>query len=187
MELYAADAIFLTGSGAGIVPVGAVDGRPVATSDHPYPATLTTCVPRANPGRALPRSGSRCVASPPLRPHERAHGGGDLGRARQRRELEILLVRHRVRRGADPRDGRIEVPEAVLCDVGSDLRAVAAELDCLVDDDDAVRLRDRRRDRVGVERDERAWVYDLDVDALAPRARARPGWRAGPSRRAPRS
>jgi branched-chain amino acid aminotransferase len=40
MELYVADAIFLTGSGAGIVPVGAVDGRPVATSDHPYPATL---------------------------------------------------------------------------------------------------------------------------------------------------
>ena len=42
MELYVADAIFLTGSGAGIVPVGAVDGRPVATSDHPYPATLTS-------------------------------------------------------------------------------------------------------------------------------------------------
>ena len=62
MELYVADAIFLTGSGAGIVPVGAVDGRPVATSEHPYPATLTTCVPRANPGRALSRAGSRCVA-----------------------------------------------------------------------------------------------------------------------------
>jgi branched-chain amino acid aminotransferase len=41
MELYVADAIFLTGSGAGIVPVGAVDGRPVATSEHPYLTTLT--------------------------------------------------------------------------------------------------------------------------------------------------
>ena len=41
MELYVADAVFLTGSGAGIVPVGAVDGRPLATTAHPLVATLT--------------------------------------------------------------------------------------------------------------------------------------------------
>lgn len=35
MELYAADAIFLTGSGAGIVAVREVDGRAVATDSHP--------------------------------------------------------------------------------------------------------------------------------------------------------
>jgi branched-chain amino acid aminotransferase len=32
-ELYTADAVFVTGSGAGVVPVAEVDGRPVATVD----------------------------------------------------------------------------------------------------------------------------------------------------------
>ena len=64
MELYVADAIFLTGSGAGIVPVGAVDGRPVATSDHPYPATLTGAYRERTRDERVPRSGSRCVATP---------------------------------------------------------------------------------------------------------------------------
>ena len=40
-ELYVADAVFLTGSGAGIVPVGEIDGRPIATSSHPHVAALT--------------------------------------------------------------------------------------------------------------------------------------------------
>ena len=40
MELYAADAIFLTGSGAGVVPVAEVDGRTIATVEHPHVAAL---------------------------------------------------------------------------------------------------------------------------------------------------
>jgi branched-chain amino acid aminotransferase len=40
-ELYAADAVFVTGSGAGIVPVGEVDGRPLATVGHPHVEALT--------------------------------------------------------------------------------------------------------------------------------------------------
>jgi branched-chain amino acid aminotransferase len=40
MELYAADAIFLTGSGAGVVPVAEVDGRPIATTEHAHVAAL---------------------------------------------------------------------------------------------------------------------------------------------------
>lgn len=41
MELYIADAIFLTGSGAGIAPVGAIDGHSIATSEHPQFAAVT--------------------------------------------------------------------------------------------------------------------------------------------------
>ena len=40
MELYAAEAVVLTGSGAGIVPVAEVDGRPIATTEHPQVAAL---------------------------------------------------------------------------------------------------------------------------------------------------
>jgi branched-chain amino acid aminotransferase len=40
MELYAAEAIFLTGSGAGVVPVAEVDGRPIATAEHPHVSAL---------------------------------------------------------------------------------------------------------------------------------------------------
>ena len=98
-------------------------------------------------------------------------------RSRPRRAaspLEILLVRDRVRGGADADDGRVEVPEAVLGDVRGDLGAEAAELDGLVRDDEPVRLRDRRGDQVGVERDERARVDDLDADAVALELARRP-------------
>lgn len=40
MELYAAEAVFLTGSGAGVVPVAEVDGRPIGTAEHPHVAAL---------------------------------------------------------------------------------------------------------------------------------------------------
>jgi branched-chain amino acid aminotransferase len=40
MELYVAEAIFVTGSGAGIVPVREVDGRPIETAAHPHFASL---------------------------------------------------------------------------------------------------------------------------------------------------
>jgi L-alanine-DL-glutamate epimerase-like enolase superfamily enzyme len=35
-ELHVADAVFVTGSGAGLAPVGAVDGHAVATVTHPH-------------------------------------------------------------------------------------------------------------------------------------------------------
>lgn len=41
MELYVADAVFLTGSGAGIAPVGAIDGHSIATTEHPHFAAVT--------------------------------------------------------------------------------------------------------------------------------------------------
>jgi len=41
MELYVADAVFLTGSGAGIASVGAIDGHPIATTEHPHFAAVT--------------------------------------------------------------------------------------------------------------------------------------------------
>ena len=40
MELYVAEAMFATGSGAGIVPIAAVDGVALATADNPVVATL---------------------------------------------------------------------------------------------------------------------------------------------------
>ena len=35
MELHSADGAFVCGSGAGIVPIGSFDGRPVTQPDHP--------------------------------------------------------------------------------------------------------------------------------------------------------
>jgi branched-chain amino acid aminotransferase len=43
MELYTADAAFLTGSGAGIVPIGEVDGNALGTARDPVVATLGEC------------------------------------------------------------------------------------------------------------------------------------------------
>ena len=59
MELYVADAIFLTGSGAGIVPVDTSRRPPGPDERASVSRDPHTCVPRANPGRALSRAGSR--------------------------------------------------------------------------------------------------------------------------------
>jgi branched-chain amino acid aminotransferase len=40
MDLYCADGAFVCGSGAGIVPVGAVDGRPLVQPAHPLTARI---------------------------------------------------------------------------------------------------------------------------------------------------
>jgi len=69
--------------------------------------------------------------------------------------------------GADPDDGAVEVPEAVLGDVRCDLGAEPAELRRLVGDDELPRLRDRPGDQVGVERGKGARVDDLGADPLA--------------------
>jgi branched-chain amino acid aminotransferase len=41
MDLYCADGAFVCGSGAGIVPVGAVDGRPLVEPRHPLTERIT--------------------------------------------------------------------------------------------------------------------------------------------------
>lgn len=38
---YVADAVFLTGSGVGIAPVGSIDGHAIATTEHPHFAVVT--------------------------------------------------------------------------------------------------------------------------------------------------
>jgi branched-chain amino acid aminotransferase len=40
MELYCVDGAFVCGSGAGVVPVGSFDGRPVAFAEHPLIARI---------------------------------------------------------------------------------------------------------------------------------------------------
>jgi branched-chain amino acid aminotransferase len=42
MDFYCADGAFVCGSGAGIVPVGALDGRPLAQPLHPLVERLQT-------------------------------------------------------------------------------------------------------------------------------------------------
>ena len=74
----------------------------------------------------------------------------------------------------DPDDGRVEVPEALLGDVGRDLRPEAAESRRLVSDDELARLRHRRGDQGGVERCERPWVDDLDAHAVGLELAGRP-------------
>jgi branched-chain amino acid aminotransferase len=40
MELHSADGAFVCGSGAGIVPIGSFDGRPVTRPEHPLIARI---------------------------------------------------------------------------------------------------------------------------------------------------
>ena len=59
MELHVADAVFLTGSGAGLVPVGEIDGHAVGTAAHPHFAALTAAYrDRTRDGRYLVRVSS---------------------------------------------------------------------------------------------------------------------------------
>ena len=66
----------------------------------------------------------------------------------------------------DPRDRAVEVVERLLGDDRRDLRAVAAELVVLVDDQALAGLADRVEQRLAVERAERPQVDDLDADAV---------------------
>jgi branched-chain amino acid aminotransferase len=55
-ELHIADALFVTGSGAGIVPVGSIDGHQIPTADHPIFKTLANAYRRrtADPRFVVP-------------------------------------------------------------------------------------------------------------------------------------
>ena len=69
-------------------------------------------------------------------------------------------------RGADTGDGSVEVPEAVLGDVSSDLGAETEELHGFMDNRDAALVRDLIGDRDPVEWHEGSGIDDLDAHAL---------------------
>ena len=87
--------------------------------------------------------------------------------------FEIGRVGRRRRRGADPFDRRVEVPEAVARDGRGDLGADAERDDRLVGDQEPARLVHRLEDRSHVERRDGAQVDHLDGDAFAGEALGR--------------
>ena len=54
MELHCADGAFVCGSGAGIVPIGSFDGRPVTQPEHPLIVRIQDAYRRADALRAIP-------------------------------------------------------------------------------------------------------------------------------------
>ena len=100
------------------------------------------------------------------RDQHRAHGPDDLVGARQIGVLERRAERDRGERRAHARDRRVQEVEGRGAHLGGDLGAEAAVLDGLVRDHEAARALDGRDDRVQVERDERARVDHLGLDAV---------------------
>src|SRR5947199_59788 len=84
-----------------------------------------------------------------------AAGAGDLVGARLGETLELLVVRHRHIGLRHPQHRRVELVEALALDHVHNLSADAALRPPFLDYHGAVRLRDRRRDGVHVERPER--------------------------------
>jgi inner membrane transporter RhtA len=82
------------------------------------------------------------------------------------RVLQRWAERDRRERRAHSRDRRVELVERGRLHLGRDLGAEAAVCDGLVGDHQPVRSRERLDDRLQVERDERARVDHLDLDAL---------------------
>ena len=74
--------------------------------------------------------------------------------------------RQRDVRGGDADDRAVEIPEGFVGDNGGDLRAPTAEPRVLFHREQSTRLRDRAEDRLRVERDQRAQVDDLRIDAV---------------------
>src|SRR3990170_1651861 len=107
------------------------------------------------------------VIDPPSSPRGQLPDGvldvGDLG---QVRVLEHRGERHWNVGRSDADDRRVERLEPLLRDDGGDLGADAQEAVALVQHDRAARPRDGPPDRLGVERDDRAQVHDLDAHPL---------------------
>ena len=103
---------------------------------------------------------------------EPADGVGDVVAVGEPRVFEVGRVGRGSRRGTDPLDRRVEVPEAVAGDGGRDLGADAERHDRFVRDEQPARLRDRLEDRRHVERCDGAQVDHLDGDAFAREASA---------------
>ena len=98
---------------------------------------------------------------------------GDVVAVGEPRAFEVGRVGRGSRRGADPFDRRVEVPEALARDGRRDLGADAERDDRLVRDQEPARLVHRLEDRRHVERSDGAQVDHLDGDAFAGE-RARP-------------
>ena len=70
MELHAADGAFVCGSGAGIVPIGSFDGRPVRFPDHPLIERIQDALPGARPARRITDRAVRRTRRSTLARHE---------------------------------------------------------------------------------------------------------------------
>src|SRR3989440_6069078 len=80
--------------------------------------------------------------------------------------LELLVVRHRHLRAAQPANRRIEVVEAPLLHAGGELGGHAVRRPTLLDDHAAARLAHRVHDGLPVDGTDRAQVDNLGVDVL---------------------
>src|SRR5207245_8285470 len=69
-------------------------------------------------------------------------------------------------RSADAYDRRLQIAEALYCDLGRDLGANAADLPGFMGSDGAAGLLDGGQDRLQVERRKCARIDDFDVDAF---------------------
>jgi len=78
----------------------------------------------------------------------------------------VARVRDRHLARAQARDRRVELEEGLLLDARRDLGRKAAAAPALVDDERAMRARDRFEQRRGVERAQHAQVDHLRLDAL---------------------
>ena len=97
-------------------------------------------------------------------------GLGDVVAVGEPRPFEVGSIGRGSRRGADPLDRRVEVPEPLAGDRGRDLGADAEGDDRLVGDQESARLVHRVEDRHHVERSHGPQVDHLDGDALAGQA-----------------
>src|SRR5687768_5810834 len=123
-----------------------------------FPASGLTTIPTVDTGGR--RSGPG--------PGERAPDAlGDAGGVGHVVLLERRAERHGRERRTDAADGRVEVVERDLLDLGRDLGPETREAHGLVDDDGAVGAPGRLDDRVDVERLQRARIDHLDADPLA--------------------
>ena len=157
------------------------DARPEPLGERGRPVRASGC-------RGRPRSPARAGARPSPSPSGRCRATATVGSAvrspphahRQARLTvstirstdgigEVLERRRRRQRDVrrrDAHDRRVEAVEALVGDDRHDLRAPAAQPRVLLDREQPARLLDRGEDRRGVERDERAQVDDLGVDAV---------------------
>ena len=183
---------------------GRGDGRPDPRGERRRPVARSGCRRRPrSPGRPAARpspspSGRSRGRRPPVRSSPRvAHAAS----SRRRRIVSTMRSTDGIARSSSAAAdgsgmcgvvirtiGRVEAVEALVGDDRGDLGAPAAQPRVLLDGEQAAGLADRGEDRRGVERDERAEVDDLGVDAVARRPAARPPRApSAPSRPARRS
>src|SRR5262245_26008787 len=136
-------------------------GSPLATSS-PSDRSHWRTVPSSIVSLSL---GMRNSAISP--PHDEGpHRRRDVRRARQRRLLEVLGVRHRDVGAVHAPDRRVQPVEAGLVDVRGEVGRHAALGPALVDDHGPAGRPHALRQALEVERAQRAWVDHVALDAL---------------------